>query len=253
MITLPTVRTTLRRFCHRRRIAGPMRPRNQTTIRHDDGVSLSYDCADPEIRPAAIQAAARTVQSGQLVVLPTDTVYGIGADAFDATAVADLLAAKGRGRDMPVPVLVGSWDTIDGLVSFVGEQTRSLIEAFWPGGLTLVVEHAPSLAWDLGDARGTVAIRMPLHPVALELLQQTGPMAVSSANRSGEPAALTAEQAREQLGDSVQVYLDAGPASVGVASSIVDVTGAVPKLLRAGAVGVEALRSVLPSIETRPA
>jgi L-threonylcarbamoyladenylate synthase len=253
MITLPTVRTTLRRFCHRAPQAGSVRPPNQTTIRHDDVVSMLYDCADPEIRPGAIQAAARTVQSGQLVVLPTDTVYGIGADAFDATAVTDLLAAKGRGRDMPVPVLVGSWDTIDGLVSFVSEQTRTLIEAFWPGGLTLVVEHAPSLAWDLGDARGTVAIRMPLHPVALELLQQTGPMAVSSANRSGQPAALTAGQAHEQLGDSVQVYLDAGPASVGVASSIVDITGAVPRLLRAGAVGVDALRSVLPSIETRPA
>ena len=144
------------------------------------------------------------MQSGQLVVLPTDTVYGIGADAFDSVAVTALLAAKGRGRDMPVPVLVGSWNTIDGLVSLVNHNTRLLIEAFWPGGLTLVVEHAPSLSWDLGDARGTVAIRMPLHPVALELLAATGPMAVSSANRSGNPAALTAHDARLQLGDSVQ-------------------------------------------------
>ena len=120
-----------------------------------------------------IAAAARAVASGQLVVLPTDTVYGIGADAFDAAAVADLLAAKGRGRDMPVPVLVGSWDTIDGPGQLrVADATRDLIEAFWPGGLTLVVEHAPSLSWDLGDARGTVAVRMPLHPVALELLAQ---------------------------------------------------------------------------------
>jgi tRNA threonylcarbamoyl adenosine modification protein (Sua5/YciO/YrdC/YwlC family) len=211
-------------------------------------VSLRYDCADPDVRPDAIDAAAGAIKAGQLVVLPTDTVYGVGADAFDATAVADLLAAKGRGRDMPVPVLVGSWDTIEGLISYVPTQTRSLIEAFWPGGLTLVVEHAPSLAWDLGDARGTVAVRMPLHPVALELLERTGPLAVSSANRSGQSAALTADDAQEQLGASVQVYLDGGPATSGVASTIVDVTTETPRVLREGAVSVEALRRVVASV-----
>jgi L-threonylcarbamoyladenylate synthase len=209
---------------------------------------MLYDCADPLVRPDAIDAAARAVQAGQLVVLPTDTVYGIGADAFDPTAVTDLLAAKGRGRDMPVPVLVGSWSTIDGLVTYVPAQTRSLIEAFWPGGLTLVVEHAPSLAWDLGDSRGTVAVRMPLHPVALELLERTGPMAVSSANRSGQAAARTAEEAQDQLAGSVQVYLDGGPARVGIASTIVDVTTETPRVLREGAVTVEALRRVVPSV-----
>jgi tRNA threonylcarbamoyl adenosine modification protein (Sua5/YciO/YrdC/YwlC family) len=188
------------------------------------------------------------VTSGQLVVLPTDTVYGIGADAFDANAVADLLAAKGRGRDMPVPVLVGSWSTMDGLVSVVSDDTRALIEAFWPGGLTLVVQHAPTLAWDLGDSRGTVAIRMPLHPVAIELLETTGPMAVSSANRSGHPPAKTADQAREQLGESVAVYLDGGPAEAGVASTIVDMTRPSPRVLRAGAVSIDALREVVPDI-----
>ena len=211
-------------------------------------VSLRYDCADPDVRPDAIDAAAGAIKAGQLVVLPTDTVYGVGADAFDATAVADLLAAKGRGRDMPVPVLVGSWDTIEGLISYVPTQTRSLIEAFWPGGLTLVVEHAPSLAWDLGDARGTVAVRMPLHPVALELLERTGPLAVSSANRSGQAAALTADDAQEQLGISVQVYLDGGPATSGVASTIVDVTTETPRVLREGAVSLEALRRVVASV-----
>jgi L-threonylcarbamoyladenylate synthase len=211
-------------------------------------VTLVFDCAEPDTREAAIEAAARAVGSTQLVVLPTDTVYGIGADAFDSRAVADLLATKGRGRNMPVPVLVGSWDTIEGLVSFVPAQTRSLIEAFWPGGLTLVVEHAPSLSWDLGESRGTVALRMPLHPVALELLARTGPMAVSSANRSGQPAAVTAEQARDQFGDEVAVYLDGGQATIGVASTIVDVTRETPRLLRAGAVGIEALRAVVPAI-----
>jgi tRNA threonylcarbamoyl adenosine modification protein (Sua5/YciO/YrdC/YwlC family) len=211
-------------------------------------VALLYDCSDRDVRAEAIETAARAVQGGQLVVLPTDTVYGVGADAFDASAVADLLAAKGRGRDMPVPVLVGSWDTIGGLVSDVPDRMRSLIEAFWPGGLTLVVEHARSLTWDLGDSRGTVAVRMPLHPVALELLARTGPMAVTSANRTGNPPALTVDEAREQLGDSVQVYLDGGPATVGVASTIVDVTTETPRVLRGGAVSLPDLRRVVGSV-----
>jgi len=211
-------------------------------------VALFYDCNDPSVRSGALSSAAHCVSSGQLVVLPTDTVYGIGADAFDAVAVNDLLKTKGRGRDMPVPVLVGSWTTLEGLVSVVTDRTRALVEAFWPGGLTLVVQHAPTLSWDLGDARGTVAVRMPLHPVAIELLETTGPMAVSSANRSGQPPAVTAAQAQEQLGDDVAVYLDGGPARTGIASTIVDVTAEVPRILRAGAVSIEALREVVPEI-----
>jgi tRNA threonylcarbamoyl adenosine modification protein (Sua5/YciO/YrdC/YwlC family) len=211
-------------------------------------VALFYDCNDASVRGAALASATHCVSSGQLVVLPTDTVYGIGADAFDATAVADLLAAKGRGRDMPVPVLVGSWTTIEGLSAGVAQRTWDLIEAFWPGGLTLVVDEAPSLAWDLGDARGTVAVRMPLHPVAIELLERTGPMAVSSANRSGSPPALTAAEAQDQLGDDVAAYLDGGKARTGVASTIVDVTGEIPRILRAGAIDADSLRSVVPDI-----
>ena len=211
-------------------------------------MALFYDCADPDTRDAALAAATHSVGSGQLVVLPTDTVYGVGADAFNPGAVASLLAAKGRGRDMPVPVLVGSWTTLQGLVTVVAERTWSLVEAFWPGGLTLVVEHAPSLNWDLGDARGTVAVRMPLHPVAIELLELTGPLATSSANASGHPAAQTAQQAQDQLGDSVAVYLDGGPVASGIASTIVDVTGEVPRVLRAGAVSVDELREVVPDL-----
>jgi L-threonylcarbamoyladenylate synthase len=218
-------------------------------------VALFFDCGDPDVRVDAIRTAAHSVAAGELVVLPTDTVYGLGADAFDAVAVAELLRAKGRGRDMPVPVLVGSWSTIDGIVSAVDSRTRNLVEAFWPGGLTLVVRHAPSLSWDLGDARGTVAVRMPLHPVAIELLEQTGPMAVSSANRHGQPAAQTAVEARSQLGEDVAVYLEDGQVAGGIASTIVDVTGGHPTILRLGAVGVEALREVVPDIvdTTEPA
>jgi tRNA threonylcarbamoyl adenosine modification protein (Sua5/YciO/YrdC/YwlC family) len=178
-------------------------------------------------------------------VLPTDTVYGIGADAFDNTAVAALLAAKGRGRDMPVGVLVGSWHTIEGLVYTVPEGARDLIRAFWPGALSLVVTQAPSLQWDLGDARGTVMLRMPLHPVAIALLREVGPMAVSSANISGRPPAVNANDARDQLGDLVEVYLDAGPSAQQAASTILDLTGAEPRILRPGPISAEKIAAVL--------
>ena len=200
-----------------------------------------FDCTDPGERETGIAAAISALKGGRLVVMPTDTVYGIGADAFDGSAVAALLAAKGRGRDMPVPVLVGSWHTIQGLVYTVPNSAKELIRAFWPGALSLVVRQAPSLAWDLGDAHGTVMLRMPLHPVAIELLRAVGPMAVSSANISGRPAAVTADQARDQLGDLVDVYLDGGPAEQQSASTIVD----LPRVLRQGPVTVEAIASVL--------
>jgi tRNA threonylcarbamoyl adenosine modification protein (Sua5/YciO/YrdC/YwlC family) len=156
-----------------------------------------------------------------------------------------LLTAKGRGRDMPVPVLVGSWHTIDGLAFTVPASARELIRAFWPGALSIVVQQAPSLQWDLGEARGTVMVRMPLHPVAIEVLREVGPMAVSSANISGQPPAVTAENARAQLGDRVEVYLDAGPSQQQAASTIVDLTGPAPKILREGPVSADALADVL--------
>ena len=204
-----------------------------------------FDCADPEQRSRGIASAAGAVKNGRLVVLPTDTVYGIGADAFDSAAVAALLSAKGRGRDMPVPVLVGSWHTIEGLALMVSQATRDLIRAFWPGALSLVVRQAPSLQWDLGDARGTVMLRMPLHPVAIELLREVGPMAVSSANVSGRPPAVNADEARDQLGDLVDVYLDAGPSAQQAASTILDLTGPEPRILRSGPVSAESIAAVL--------
>ncbi|MEZ0051839.1 L-threonylcarbamoyladenylate synthase [Mycobacterium sp. MAA66] len=205
----------------------------------------TFDCGDAAARTSGIASAVSALKSGRLVVLPTDTVYGIGADAFNSDAVAALLAAKGRGRNMPVPVLVGSWKTIDGLVYSVPPAARVLIEAFWPGALSLVVRQAPSLSWDLGDANGTVMLRMPLHPVAIELLREVGPMAVSSANMSGQPAAVTADDARAQLGQLVDVYLDAGPSARQAASTIVDLTGPVPKVLRQGPITAQAIADVL--------
>lgn len=204
-----------------------------------------FDCADEQSRATGIASAISAVKGGRLIVMPTDTVYGIGADAFDSAAVNALLSAKGRGRDMPVPVLVGSWNTIEGLVYSVPDSARELIRAFWPGALSLVVRQAPSLQWDLGDAQGTVMLRMPLHPVAIELLREVGPMAVSSANISGRPAAVTAAEARDQLGDLVEVYLDAGPSAQQAASTIVDLTGAQARVLRQGPVTAEAIAKVL--------
>jgi L-threonylcarbamoyladenylate synthase len=199
-----------------------------------------------------VQAAVSALQSGDLVVMPTDTVYGIAADAFSPAAVNALLAAKGRGRDMPVPVLVGSWRTLDGLVDELGPLARQLVERFWPGPLTIVVRSAPSLAWDLGETRGTVAVRMPLQPVALDVLNATGPLAVSSANRSGMPPAVDAADAERQLGGAVRVYLDGGPAGDPVPSTIVDLTGDRARVLRAGALSLEALREVIPDLVVSP-
>ncbi|WP_369369574.1 L-threonylcarbamoyladenylate synthase [Promicromonospora sp. Populi] len=202
------------------------------------------DATDPQTWGPAIDEAVHAISRGGLVVLPTDTVYGIGADAFDEPAVAALLAAKGRGRQMPPPVLVGEVATLDGLATDVPDDARRLVEAFWPGGFTIILRAQPSLQWDLGDTGGTVALRMPDHPAALALLKRTGPLAVSSANKSGSPAALDVEDAERQLGDSVAVYLDGGVAPGGVASTIVDATAETLRVVREGAVTLAALREV---------
>lgn len=204
-----------------------------------------YDCLDPNVRGDGVSAAADAVRAGRCVVLPTDTVYGIGCDAFNNDAVATLLATKHRGPDMPVPVLVGSWVTIQGLVREFSETAKTLVEAFWPGGLSIVVPEAPSLPWNLGDTRGTVLLRMPNQPLALELLQETGPMAVSSANISGNPPATTAAEAKAQFGDTVGVYLDGGPAAVGEPSTIIDISKPRPVILREGAIPVKRIGEVL--------
>jgi tRNA threonylcarbamoyl adenosine modification protein (Sua5/YciO/YrdC/YwlC family) len=209
-------------------------------------MSARYDCADPAQLLQGITQAELALRRGELVVLPTDTVYGIAAEAFDPVAVDGLLKAKGRGRDMPPPVLVGSVRAAMALVMDLADTGKDLIDEFWPGGLTLVCRSSPTLVWDLGETKGTVAVRMPLHHVALDLLKKTGPLAVSSANVSGQPPATTVDEAMAQLGDSVTVYLDAGPCPGDVPSTIVDLTGSVPRLLRRGVISVERLQDVVP-------
>src|SRR5262249_6330686 len=200
-----------------------------------EAMSALYDCADTQQREAGVTAAVTAVAGGDLVVLPTDTVYGIGADAFTPSAVSALLAPKGRGRSVPPPVLVGSVRAAAALTESLGAFGQDLIDEFWPGPLTLVFRASPTLNWDLGDTLGTVAVRMPLHAIALELLRRTGPMAVSSANRHGSPPATTAGEAQAQLGAGVSVYLDGGPCADSVPSTILDLTRTVPRMLPARA------------------
>nr|WP_084039681.1 L-threonylcarbamoyladenylate synthase [Demequina sp. NBRC 110053] len=205
-----------------------------------------YPCFDPATWGPSLDAAVDAVQRGAVVVLPTDTVYGVGADAFNATAVAAVLAAKGRGRQMPPPVLIPDVRTVDGLARDVPGAARALMEQLWPGALTVIVHAQPSLAWDLGDTHGTVALRMPDHEAALALLRRTGPLAVTSANRTGEPAAISADDARAQLGDAVAVYLDGGDSPLGTASTIVDATDAAGlRVVRDGGVSRERLVEIV--------
>ncbi|MGI6878947.1 L-threonylcarbamoyladenylate synthase [Microbacterium sp. gxy059] len=211
-----------------------------------------FDCREREQMLSGMRHARQAIQRGQVIVMPTDTVYGIAADAFSADAVQALLDAKGRTRQQPPPVLVSSADTLPALVEQVPEEVSRLVEAFWPGGLTIVLPSQPSLTWDLGETRGTVAVRQPDNPIALELLAETGPLAVSSANLTGRPAAIDIDSAKGMLGESVAAYLDDGPVRTGVASTIVDATSLVPgrgeravRILRDGAVSRDALREVL--------
>jgi tRNA threonylcarbamoyl adenosine modification protein (Sua5/YciO/YrdC/YwlC family) len=214
-------------------------------------MSTFFDCRDEAQLLAGMRQARHAIGRGGLVVMPTDTVYGVAADAFNPAAVAALLAAKGRGRQQPPPVLVAGLTTVRALVSDLPEPIERLVETYWPGGLTVVLPAQQSLSWDLGETRGTVAVRMPAHRLALELLEETGPLAVSSANLTGQAAAVDAFSARDMLGDSVEVYLDGGSSATGVPSTIIDATALAHggegrvRMLRYGAVSYQELQRVL--------
>ncbi|RXZ47019.1 L-threonylcarbamoyladenylate synthase, partial [Agromyces binzhouensis] len=224
-------------------------------------MTLIHDCSVESELLAGMRLARRAIGSGELVVIPTDTVYGVAADAFSAAAVQRLLDAKGRERTSPPPVLVPGIPTLDALAADVPDAVRALVAEFWPGGLTVILRAQPSLHWDLGETRGTVALRMPDHRIALELLSETGPLAVSSANLSGMPSATTAGEAADMLGDRVSVYLDGGAAGVAyepigerpgdTSSTIVDATGlgadgtGVLRIVRAGVISRERIAAVV--------
>lgn len=196
-------------------------------------------------RDEALKAAVAAIRAGKSIVLPTDTVYGIGANALDAKAVQGLLDAKQRGRDMPPPVLIADAASLGALVQFVDDDAKALADAFWPGPLTLILRAQEGLRMDLGETRGTIAVRVPDHEFTRTLLRRTGPLAVSSANVSGQPASTNIAEAREQLGDSVAVYLDAGPTPGNLPSSIVDFTViTIGSLVRTGVLSLEQLQEV---------
>lgn len=210
-----------------------------------------YDCSIDTDLLNGMRQAKVAIGRGELVVIPTDTVYGIAADAFNAKAVAALLEAKGRGRTSPPPVLIAKQEVMSGLATDVPAEAVKLAEAFWPGALTMVLNAQPSLTWDLGETRGTVALRVPDHKIARALLEETGPLAVSSANLTGEPAAVTAAQAADYFKEAVPVYLDAGNSPKGEASTILDFSGISQGgdviCLRQGALSLDRLEKVLGS------
>ena len=215
-------------------------------------MTTTYNCTSEDQRALGLEHAQRAISEKKCVVFPTDTVYGIAADAFSPQAVTMLLVSKGRGRAMPPPVLIPRINALDGLATDVSADARKLAEAFWPGGLTLILHAQPSLDWDLGDTQGTVALRMPADEVAQELLTLTGPLAVSSANRTGQAPAQTAAEARSQLAESVEVYLEGGfrplEGTAAVPSTIVDATGPTLRVVRNGAVSLDQLREHVPGV-----
>ena len=212
-------------------------------------MSFPYDCTYPGGRRLGLEAAVSGVQNGLLVVLPVESSYVLACDAFSVPAVADLLAVKGDPARRPPAVAVPTVRTLDGLAADVPPATRALAEAFWPGLLTIVCAAQPTLRWDLGNSRGTVSLRMPVHPLALELLARTGPLAFTTAAPTGTPAPRDCDAARELLGDDVGVYLDAGPAPWSATSTVVDGRGDVPRVVRLGAVPLDELRSVVPDVD----
>ncbi len=184
-----------------------------------------FDCSVDTDLLTGMRLAKVSLGRNDLAVIPTDTVYGLAANAFSPDAVQKLLTAKGRDRQSPPPVLVANLNMARALVEVLPDAATKLAETFWPGALTLILRSQPSLDWDLGETKQTVALRVPDHKIALALIEETGPLAVSSANLTGSPAATTAKQAFDYLGDSVEVYLDGGTSPKGEASTILDLTG----------------------------
>lgn len=212
-----------------------------------------YDCSVDTDLLTGFRQAKVALQRGELVVMPTDTVYGIAADAFSQAGVELLLSTKGRDKKVPPPVLIPKVETLSALATDLPLVANQLAAAFWPGALTMVLKAQASLDWDLGETRGTVALRVPDHKITLALLEDVGPLAVSSANTHGNPAAVTAQQAAEYFGDKVPVYLDGGSSPKGEASTILDLTqvrdGEPIRLLRKGAISIARIRSVIGDVE----
>lgn len=209
---------------------------------------IRIDTGSAEERERGLAASAAALRRGQLVGLPLDTAYGIAADAFNPRGTQALRDAKGRA-DLSIPVMVPRIATVSGIAE-VDAIARQLMRDFWPGPLTLVLAAQPTLAWTLTDASGRIAVRMPLHPVALDLLERTGPLGVVAAAPGGvlgEPA--TADGSfPDELAAHLAVLLDAGALPVAAASAVVDLTGGSPVLVRPGPFDPDDLRGSCPGL-----
>ena len=200
-------------------------------------------------RRRGLVAAKAALMRGECVVMPTDTVYGVAANPFVPKGITSLLAAKQRDRDMPIPVFVPNLDSALALSYQVSDQAKLVMEKFWPGAITLITKAHPTLKWDLGNADGTIALRIPLQRTALELLTETGPLGVTSANLTGEPAATDIESAQRKFGNSVSVYLDTGATSGEVASTIIDASQAQLRVVRVGGISISSIVEVTGATE----
>lgn len=204
--------------------------------------------------PAALNEAAALLRRGEVVALPTETVYGLAANALDPAAVTKIFEAKGRPQDNPLIVHLSSFEEIPPLVARIPDAARTLADRFWPGPLTLIFPKSPRIPPQTSGGLDTVAIRLPAHPVAREVIARCGlPLAAPSANRSGSPSPTTAAHVRDDLDGRIAAIVDGGPCEVGVESTVLDLTGGTPRLLRPGGITLEMLRAAVGEVAVDPA
>lgn len=194
--------------------------------------------------------AAELLRSGKLVAFPTETVYGLGGNAYDSTASARIYAAKGRPSDNPLIVHISCFDELAPLVSDIPDEAKALADRFWPGPLTIIMNKSDRIPKETTGGLDTVAIRMPSHPIANRLIKEAGiPIAAPSANASGRPSTTKAEHVIEDLDGKIDMIIDGGSSDIGLESTIVDLTAAPPLILRPGYITIEMLKEVIPDIE----
>jgi len=200
-----------------------------------------------------MEEAAQLIRSGELVAFPTETVYGLGADALNPQASKKIYAAKGRPSDNPLIVHIAKFEDLEDIAKKVPQEAKKLADAFWPGPLTMIVDKNEKVPYETTGGMDTVAIRMPDHPVALELIRQSGCLiAAPSANTSGRPSPTLAEHVAEDLGGRIPMILDGGEVGIGIESTIIDLTEKIPMILRPGYITKEMLEAVIGTVRTDP-
>ncbi len=193
---------------------------------------------------------AESLQAGEIIAFPTETVYGLGADAFSDAAVDKIFLAKGRPYDNPLSILIAEKEQIYDLVMEIDEKSLTLINHFWPGPLTIVLKHKPGLSSLVTANRSTVGVRMPANEIALTIIREAGfPLATPSANRSGRPSPTTAAQVYDDLNGRIDGIVDGGTTDIGLESTVIDMTGDIPTILRTGAITLKELQGVIGEVK----